>query len=466
MQISSPRAPRSAHRSSSTRSSPRRERVRPFGGNHANQPNYEGSQLPAPQVPENLHDDRGTFNVDPTAAMLESGGETYQEPIAPAGRRNFVGGFVGGLRKAWRNRGPEESIAYPEPAVVHNEETQYEPVPPAEPEMRYAMPVPEASYASPLPGAGHAALSPGVHYATPAAQYTPRGPDAEYPTSPGRESHRRQESSSSTSDTIHGATTQEHYEGTTIVNHEPIVPASQIGSPQYVEPQPGPDYAKLSPPRSEASFNSYLTRIHRFFQTINDLPWIAPDRVTVDYIPGKAARQDEGLPLGGHLRSRPGRRHAVISWYNSNAPQPSIDLLSSGSGSGSGRGGFTSPLPEFPQAKEALSPEAQYADPKVYAPGGPGPMVMAPQPRGTLLASQPQPDRVRVSRVPVPQWSPEPADTDPYFPESPRYPNGGYVPYEQLDPTQMAQTYTGSSVGSIASGRPSVLRGPVSRQPI
>ncbi|KAF7337671.1 Homeodomain transcription factor [Mycena sanguinolenta] len=115
-------------------------------------------------VPENLDNDRETetFNVDPTSGTLEAGGETYQPHIAPAGR-NVMGGIVGGLRKAWqRNRAPRgPGIAYPEPAVVHEEETQYESVPRAEAEMQYTSPAPNnTSYDAPLSDGGH---TEGVH---------------------------------------------------------------------------------------------------------------------------------------------------------------------------------------------------------------------------------------------------------------------------------------------------------------
>ncbi|KAJ7750360.1 hypothetical protein B0H16DRAFT_1536672 [Mycena metata] len=454
MNISSPKAPRSSHhRSSSTRTSPRtsprQDRVRPFGGHDGpRQPNYEVPQQ-APLVPENLNDDRDAFNVDPGVGVLEAGGETYQPAIAPAGRHRFVGGFIGGMRKALqRNRGPGDGIAFPEPAVVHEEETQYESVPRAEPEPHYAAPSPEVHYPAPSPEGRTAPSPPQVHYATsaqyasPAVQYADVGPDAEYPE---RQPHHRQESSSSTSETAH-ATTQEHYEGTTIVNHDP----NQLGTPQFVEPQPGSDYAKMDSPRSEASFGSYLTRVHHFFQTVNKLPWIAPDRVTVDYIPGRArqqAAQESPSHLRPRSRSRPVRR-TTVSWYNSNIPQGSIDLLSGGS--------THTPLDEFAQAKPLYAaakyvPNTPAGQPAMaFASGGAGMASMPPPPP----QPQPQPDRPR--RVPVPQYDPEAGDPESergggYY--EPRYPNG-YVPYDQLDPAQrMVQTYTGSSVNSALPPR-------------
>ncbi|KAJ7729232.1 hypothetical protein DFH07DRAFT_184190 [Mycena maculata] len=455
--ISSPRSPRSTHRrSSSTRTSPRHDRVRPFGGHRGtNQLNYEGPSHPAAGVgPGNLQHDGDAFNMDPTAAFLEAGGETYQEPVEPAGRRRFVGGFVGGLRKALQrnNRSLEEEITYPEPAVVNDEERLYESVPRAEPEMeyaepRYASPEPGARYASPSPDARYAAGSPEVQFATPTQYANPRS-DEGYE----REPHRRQESSSTVevSDTVH--TSQEHYEGTTIVNHDMVLPAEQYGSPQLVEPQPGSDYAKMdSPPRSEASFGSYVSRVQHFFRAVNALPWIATERVTVDYIPrGKAGQ----LPAASGPTPRPrAARRPMISWYGSDIPQNSIDLFSSGS----------SQLTEFGQAQQpfavpdAASPGVAYASnmpvPAKAPPAGPPPMAAATRD----MASVPRPHR-----VPVPRLSPEPepvgAGEGAYY--APRYPNGGYVPYDQ-QPGFVAPTYTGSST---ASALPPVERTPRRQQ--
>ncbi|KAJ7654716.1 hypothetical protein B0H17DRAFT_1099690 [Mycena rosella] len=475
--ISSPRAPRSSHHRSpsTTRTSPRQaERVRPFGGHRPNQPNYEGSAAGAgtPLVPGNLTDDRDVFNVDGGAAVLEAGGETYQEPVAPAGRRRFVGGFMAGIRERM-GRGGGGGIAMPEPAVVHADEREYEAVAPGEnekmgmgmgaaaegrydaspsryaasPDGRYAA-SPDGRYASPSPEGRYAARSPNVHYApTPDARYAAASPDGhyampappsadpQYRESPSRERHHRQESVSSTSETVH--VTQEHYDGTTIANHD-VIPPEQYDSPELVEPQLGSDYAKMqSPPRSEASFNSYMSRINRFFQTLNDMPWIAPERVTVDYIPGKAR-----LEQGGGATARPrAARRPVISWYNSNVPQGSIDLLSGGSTS--------TPLDEFAQARPLDS-----EPPVFYANNKPVPVAASEPPPMARGMGTPTSNRPR--RVPVPAVDPDlergagSASSESEHGgawRAPRYPNGGYVPYDQ-QPVPMAQMYTGSSAAS------------------
>ncbi|KAJ7110310.1 hypothetical protein C8R43DRAFT_1042181 [Mycena crocata] len=509
--ISSPRAPRSSHhRSSSTRTSPRQQdRAHPYGGHRVDQPNYEGGPQPA-LVPENLeHSGEGdVFNVDPAAGILEAPGETYHQPVIQPAGRGGIGRFVGGfVRKALqRNRAPpsaeaEGLVALPQPAVIHEAEREYRAVPAGEPEVRYAISSPaarvashepDARHTSPSPSGRHTARSPDVMFASPSSSgrhaarppeavyavpspnpiyatpspagryatstdgHAAPGPSTQYAYAPAstdgehaeRTPHRRQESSASTAETAVHAT-QEHYDGTTIANHDP----AQFASPEAVELQPASDYAKDSPPRSEASFGSYLTRVHHFFQMLNALPWIAAERVTVDYIPGRARRKEE---MGNStLRPRTGgARRPVISWYNSNVPQGSIDLLSSGTGS---------PLDEFAQrAQPYPDPDMVYANNKSVPamPAGPPPMVGV-TPRSAH----------RVPRVPVPyspelevgasrhiptaaQYTPGPMQYTPsatYYTPTPRYP-GGYVPYEQQDPAHVTQMYTGSSTASHVTG--------------
>ncbi|KAJ7070574.1 hypothetical protein C8F01DRAFT_1106901 [Mycena amicta] len=432
--ISSPKAPRSSHRrSSSSRSSPRQKRV-PLVP-QPSQPNYVGPPSPG-FAPTNLHENDETFNMDPTTGVLDAGaGETYQAYIPPAGRRRFVGGFVGGLKKALWQRGrpgePEPFVAYPEPAIIHEEETEYEPVPHAEMEGRYAPP--EQYPLSPVPEAstsGHHAVGAETPYRDREEHYY-QDPYGETIEKPG---HERKESSTST-DTMHQ--TQEHYEGTTIVNHEP-----------FVEPQPGPDYAKISPP------------------PINDLPWISPDRVTVDYIPRGAreqmAMEDAMSSSIGSPRPRPrprsgAVRRTTISWYNANQPPGSIDLLAGGS-----------PLDEFGQPmmpKEIPMTFSPKPPPTQYPYTSPGasmtyannmpipPQHTPPRPplAGAMGLNTPR-------RVPPPRYDPDidgPPGSGTYrLPGSPRYAMGGYIPYEQLEPQQMAQAYTASTVSSVApSGR-------------
>ncbi|KAF7302958.1 hypothetical protein MKEN_01258400 [Mycena kentingensis (nom. inval.)] len=483
--ISSPKSPRSTHRrSSSTQSSPRHNRVRSHHSPRSTRnpppeqdlhppgrPNYDGPPQPG-FVPDNLHETEGLFTADPTTGAFAAGGDEHQPEVPPAGSgrgRRFVGGFVGSLKKkAWRQRGrpddPEALVAYPAPVVVHDGERQYAAVPGGDPdERRYASP---ERYASPVPEAAtsahNAELYPIVerHYAE------------EYEQAPG---HERKQSSTST-DTMHQ--TQEHYEGTTIVNHEPVM----YGSPPYVEPQPGPDYAKIEPPPSEASFGSYLARAQRFLKSVNDLPWIAQDRVTVDYIP-KGAReqmaQEEAMSnIGSPMpppapRPRSGvARRTTVSWYNSQGP---IDLLA---------GSSPRPLNEFgqPMPKEGFVPaHIPQVPPTQYPYTSPGagtatygtntPILVAatpprPSPKpmvGALGPNTPRSGPGTPRRVPPPRYDPDfdgPPGTGTYrMPGSPRYAMGGYIPHEQLQAHGMpqAQSYAASTVSSMAQSarRPS-----------
>jgi hypothetical protein len=108
----------------------------------------------------------------------------------------------------------------------------------------------------------------------------------------------------------------------------PIIESSErMQSPISAHPQPTTDYLKmaLSPPHSlqhhttalpnltsathhsssgitsfsyDPSFSKTSGRIERFFKTVYHMPWIAYERITVDYLPGKVGR------VHGHALSR------------------------------------------------------------------------------------------------------------------------------------------------------------------
>jgi len=108
----------------------------------------------------------------------------------------------------------------------------------------------------------------------------------------------------------------------------PIIESSEpIQSPISAHPQPTTDYLKmaLSPPHShdhtialtnhtsainpssasrvtsfsqEPSFSNTSSPLERFFKTLYNMPWIAYERITVDYLPGKVGR------VHGHALSR------------------------------------------------------------------------------------------------------------------------------------------------------------------
>ncbi|KAJ3801795.1 hypothetical protein GGU11DRAFT_832046 [Lentinula aff. detonsa] len=233
---------------------------------------------------ENLHQDDSTFNIDPDAPILGAGGESIQEAIHSEEQRNelkrernFVGGFVVGLKRAlkptWNNRQRSDTEAAYGETPYTSDYTSFPARNPGEIGEQQVYPHAESSY--------HSQPSP-------------------------------------SSETMHG--TQEFLDdGTTAVDHRPMtmpIPTpSHYVSPELVEPQLAPDYAKMGSPASstsQVSLNSYMSRIADFFQHINDLPWVAESRVTVDYYPGQPKR---------HARSRPPHRK-VLSWYNRHAFPP------------------------------------------------------------------------------------------------------------------------------------------------
>ena len=115
--------------------------------------------------------------------------------------------------------------------------------------------------------------------------------------------------------------------------------AADLQSPLSAHPLPADDYLKmtLSPASNEQtvtsgttysydpSFSSDLSPLARFFKTLYRMPWIAHDRVTVDYHP------DEGL-LGSKPKKKKGKR--MSTWYRSvlarsRRSSATIDLLGS-----------------------------------------------------------------------------------------------------------------------------------------
>ncbi|KAJ3497755.1 hypothetical protein NLJ89_g10305 [Agrocybe chaxingu] len=84
-----------------------------------------------------------------------------------------------------------------------------------------------------------------------------------------------------------------------------IVPPEVMDSPVSYDPELGSDYAQMeppTPPRSDVSLNTYLTRIRQFIHDVSALPWVGKERVTVDYYPERNRREV----------------HPLISWHSHN----------------------------------------------------------------------------------------------------------------------------------------------------
>ncbi|KJA18672.1 hypothetical protein HYPSUDRAFT_1097610 [Hypholoma sublateritium FD-334 SS-4] len=100
-----------------------------------------------------------------------------------------------------------------------------------------------------------------------------------------------------------------------------IMSPPQLFSPVSAAPEFGSDYAQMDPPTpppSDVSFNTYLTRAQRIANKIASLPWVAPERPTVDYYPERSRRRDE-------LKRAP-----QISWRAPDFARPNFKVATGG----------------------------------------------------------------------------------------------------------------------------------------
>jgi hypothetical protein len=264
----------------------------------------------ASPTPENMHRSNGdASDVDPEIPYLEARGADAQiSQVSPTGRR--FGGFVGGMRRVFRGNRSNQSTSSPEDSEGKNSEGIV--VVTTNPVRSPSSPQRQIPLAQPQPMTPvRVSQFPMYPHPSPPATQAPPAPNS-------------RKSNSTAGDT-------------TIIDHEPLPDPLPMGSPVYVDPQPGSDYAKMdspAPPSSTASLGSYLSRVHKFFQDISNLPWVASERVTVDYYPGlgqRAARRRSELRNRSPLLLAPQR--PVMSWYGDNnaAHQRPVDLFSQSS---------------------------------------------------------------------------------------------------------------------------------------
>lgn len=86
------------------------------------------------------------------------------------------------------------------------------------------------------------------------------------------------------------------------------------------------------PSHYDPSFASHLTPVEKFFKGLYNLPWVARERVTIDYRPGDSSR--------AKVKVKGGVKRPMASWYRavvsrSRRGSRDLDLLSNGTGSAS-----------------------------------------------------------------------------------------------------------------------------------
>jgi len=112
-----------------------------------------------------------------------------------------------------------------------------------------------------------------------------------------------------------GATAGSHRDETTDT-------ASASRSHASPELKPALDYAKMGDAGStttEEPLTDHLSKVKEFIHQIHELPWVATERVTVDYYPGKSKRRVRVQPTSRQTTQPRPLRHAprhVRSWYS------------------------------------------------------------------------------------------------------------------------------------------------------
>lgn len=110
------------------------------------------------------------------------------------------------------------------------------------------------------------------------------------------------------------------YDETNIVAPQQIFFPEAMDSPISAEPQYSSDYIGMAPGALEIDIlKTYIRRVSKLIHDISTLPWIATERVTVDYYPEHSKRCDEL------------ERHPAPAWSNEN--DSSFDYLQNHSGS-------------------------------------------------------------------------------------------------------------------------------------
>ncbi|KAF8148390.1 hypothetical protein B0H34DRAFT_802932 [Crassisporium funariophilum] len=257
---------------------------------HANRsPLSQHRKAPTPLAPANLYGgNTNAFNVDPGIPFLATAGPseaTFSNrgsfAESPQQEKGFVGGFVTGLKRAVTRKGSVR------------EDANY----------RQAE---EGAYPGPgdLRDSGYA---PSTRLEAPQTPFQP--PRLVHEDPEASLSSRTSQSTVAASETLIG-----DHQGKLDDKEEKPADASQailspesMASPVSAELVYSANYVKMNsaPASDSVSFNTYVSRMQKFIHDLATLPWIAKDRVTVDYYPAKAQRAQEP--------HRP-----VIAWHSQN----------------------------------------------------------------------------------------------------------------------------------------------------
>lgn len=308
---------------------PEQTTPRVFEGTALRSPQQPGDFLrsPVPPPPPNLHPGGATaFNVDPGVPFLATAGSRSEggsddgsfQPESPTPKQSkFGGGLVTGLKRAVGSL-KKTTLS----SRSHSLKVGHTPYAPPHGELR------DSGYGDSTQYLANATGYPGQSSMNPASafeQHYYHMPDNAAPShgtqATGVVPHRP-----------HPGSAPVYYDDE-YVYPKPYSPLSSHSShpqtpghmrspkepfsPVSATPLFGPDYAQMeatTPPPSEVSLNTYLSRVQDFVAKVAALPWIDPERPTVDYYPERAKRRDEP-------------KHAPqISWRAPNYIRPTFKI--------------------------------------------------------------------------------------------------------------------------------------------
>jgi hypothetical protein len=265
----SPRKPTPAHISRPGQSLPPHNAFSPS-------PSIRQLHSPVPPPPANLFGGNpDAFNVDPGVPFLATAGPSDADNSDKGSITEFespkrsVGGFVTGLKKALTIKGSrrrssryQQEEMYPPPMLIRD--SGYATSDQLEPSLSNQQP--------PL-----TTLSPAP---PPSSQDLPLGVASEPPFN------------------YYPATNVHQNDASTAASLAPPSLDSMASAVTALVGY-GPDYIKMdrpTPPQSDVSFNTYMARFQNFLHDLAALPWMASERVTVDYYPTANERPNKPLP--------------------------------------------------------------------------------------------------------------------------------------------------------------------------
>ena len=222
-------------------------------------PSVQQLHSPVPPPPANLFGGKpSAFNVDPGVPFLGTSGPSDAGESDKGSTDEFespkrtVGSFVTGLKKALSvKRSPR----------YQQEETHPPPMMPRDSGYAPSDRLEEPLASQPL--------------APPLTTFSPSPPTRHSPLATSNDYH----------------TTNDHGHDAPSIDSLVSAVTALVGY--------GPDYIKMdrpTPPQSDVSFNTYMVRFQNFIHDLAGLPWMANDRVTVDYYPSAAERIQKRFP--------------------------------------------------------------------------------------------------------------------------------------------------------------------------